>query len=163
MAETCGGRSKKGAAKRARFVRGFNLLPISYGRGTAVLFPAAIQSVAMQALREALRDLPDAAFADLLQSDDEYLLVVDVPGATAESTSVTVEAGRLLVEAHRENSSPEGFEPVDEPRDPGIAFELPLPPDAASTDADASVDRGVLELRLPRKGSTEMKIPIDEQ
>lgn len=125
----------------------------------------------MQALREALRELPDAAFADLLKSDDEYLLVVDVPGASPDSTAVTVEDGRLLLEAHRENAAPDGFEPVDEPRDPGIAFELPLPPDvdtdtvsdAASGGADASVERGVLELRLPREGSAETTIPIDEQ
>lgn len=117
----------------------------------------------MQALREALRDLPDAAFADLLESDDEYLLVVDVPGATAESTDVGVEDGRLRVRARRRNPAPEGFEPVEEPRDPVIAFELPLPPDVATTGADASVERGVLELRLPRRGSTETTIHIDEQ
>lgn len=117
----------------------------------------------MQALREALRDLPDAAFADLLKSDEEYLLVVDVPGATAESTDVAVEGGRLQVEAHREDAVPEGFEPVDEPRESVIAFELPLPPDAATSNADASVEQGVLELRLARAESAETTIHIDEQ
>jgi HSP20 family molecular chaperone IbpA len=117
----------------------------------------------MQALREALRDLPDAAFADLLESDEEYLLVVDVPGATSESTDVRVEGGRLLVEAFREHPDPEGFEPVDEPRAPALAFELPLPPDVAEGEADARVERGVLELRLPRTRETETTIHIDEQ
>jgi HSP20 family protein len=117
----------------------------------------------MQALRESLRDLPDAAFADLLESDEEYLLVVDVPGATSDSTDVTVEGGRLRVEAVRENPSPEGFEPVEEPRAPALAFELPLPPDVASTGTEASVERGVLELRLPRTGQAETTIHIDEQ
>jgi len=117
----------------------------------------------MQSFREALRDLPDAAFADLLESDDEYLLVVDVPGATAESTDVMVEGDRLRVEALREDPSPEGFEPVDEPRAPALAFELPLPPDVTSEGADATVERGVLEIRLPRSGSTETTIHIDEQ
>lgn len=117
----------------------------------------------MQALRDALRDLPDAAFADLLESDDEYLLVVDVPGATADSTEVIVEGGRLTVEALREHHAPEGFEPVDEPRSPALAFELPLPPDVAEGGADATVERGVLELRLPRQQETETTIHIDEQ
>lgn len=118
----------------------------------------------MQALREALEDLPDAAFADLLESDEAYLLLVDVPGASADSTDVTVEDGRLRVEAHREDAIPEGFEPVDEGARAGaLAFELPLPPDAATTGADATVERGVLELRLPKLESTETTIHIDEQ
>jgi HSP20 family molecular chaperone IbpA len=117
----------------------------------------------MQALREALRDLPDAAFADLLESDDEYLLVVDVPGATAESTDVVVEGGRLLVEAFRENPEPEGFEPVEDGRAPALAFELPLPPDVVEGEADAGVERGVLRLRLPRRQETETTIHIDDQ
>ena len=45
----------------------------------------------MSALRDALRDLPDAVFADLLESDDAYLLVIDLPGATAETVDVRVE------------------------------------------------------------------------
>lgn len=130
---------------------------------TAALLPSAVERRGMQALRDALRELPDAAFADLLESDDEYLLVVDVPGATAESTDVTVEGGRLTVEALREDHAPAGFEPVEAPRSPALAFELPLPPDVAEGGADASVERGVLELRLPRREETGTTIHIDEQ
>jgi HSP20 family protein len=125
--------------------------------------PPAVEREDMQALRDALRDLPDAAFADLLESDDEYLLVVDVPGATADSTDVRVAGGRLRVEALRQNPAPDGFEPVEEGRKPALAFELPLPPDVSETGADASVERGVLELRLPRTEEPETTIHIDEQ
>jgi HSP20 family protein len=130
---------------------------------TAFLLAPAVERGSMQALREALRDLPDAAFADLLEADDEYLLVVDVPGATADSTDVRVEDGRLRVEALRQNPAPEGFEPVEEGREPALVFELPLPPDVSETGADASVERGVLELRLPRTEESETTIHIDEQ
>ena len=72
----------------------------------------------MSALREALRDLPDAVFADMLESNDAYLLVID----------------------------------------------LPIPPDATAQDADAEMERGVLELRLPKESSAPATtIPVDER
>lgn len=116
----------------------------------------------MQALREALRDLPGAAFADLLESEDAYLLVVDVPGAAPETTEVSVEGGRLQVTARRAEGAPEGFEYRRRERDDALSFELPLPPDATAEGAEATVERGVLELRLPREGSRETTIAIDE-
>ena len=116
----------------------------------------------MSALREGLEDLPDAAFADLLESDEAYLLVVDIPGATPESTVVEFEDGGLLVEADAEKDIPEGFRFHSEGRDDGLAFELPLPGDVEPDDANASVDRGVLEVRLPRSGSEETHIEVDE-
>ncbi|MEF8790912.1 MAG: Hsp20/alpha crystallin family protein, partial [Haloarculaceae archaeon] len=38
-------------------------------------FAPGVVSPGMNALRDALRDLPDAVFADLLESEDAYLLV----------------------------------------------------------------------------------------
>jgi len=55
----------------------------------------------MSALREALGSLPDAVFADVLESEEGYLLVLDLPGVTADTLDVTVEAGRLIIEGQR--------------------------------------------------------------
>ncbi len=117
----------------------------------------------MSALRDALRDLPDAVFADLLESDDAYVLVVDLPGATAETTDVVAEDGRLAIEARREKATPEGFRYVREDRPLFLDAELPLPPDADGTAADAEMDRGVLEVSLPKRiGGDSTSIPIDD-
>jgi len=62
----------------------------------------------MSALRDALRDLPDAVFADLLESDEGYVLVVDLPGATAETTEVLAEDGRIVIEGRPRRRSPTG-------------------------------------------------------
>jgi HSP20 family molecular chaperone IbpA len=108
----------------------------------------------MSALRDALRDLPEAVFADLLESEDAYLLVVDLPGTTAETVDVTATSGRLEIEALREKDLPEGFSYESEQRSLFLDADLPVPTDANAHEATATVDRGVLELRLPR-GETE--------
>lgn len=115
----------------------------------------------MQTLRDALRDLPDAVFADFLERDDAYLLVIDLPGATAETTDVRMENGRLKVEASRTKDVPDDYTYYDENRALFLDVDLPLPPDANGEDATATVERGVLELTLPRRSSTETTIPID--
>ena len=58
-------------------------------------------------LREALGELPETVFADLLESDDAYLLVIDLPGVTAETLDVTVECGRLRSRPAKEKTFPE--------------------------------------------------------
>ncbi len=105
----------------------------------------------MSALREALRDLPETVFADLLESEDAYLLVVDLPGVTAETVDVEVEGGRLVIEARREKALPPEYRYRREDRSLFLDAELPLPGDATDEGADASVEAGVLEVRLPKR------------
>lgn len=117
----------------------------------------------MTALRDALGDLPDAVFADVLESDEGYLVVLDLPGVDADSLAVRVEGGRLVLEAERAKDPPEEFEYVDEGRSLFLDVDLPLPPDASGADAEGTVDRGVLTLRLPKVGAApERTIPIRE-
>lgn len=113
----------------------------------------------MSALRDALRTLPDAVFADLLEGEEAYLLVVDLPGVSRETVDVRVEDGRLHVEARRRKDVPEGFRYVSEDRSLFLDAVLPLPPDAGG-EGEASIDRGVLEVRIPRRGGTR-QVPIE--
>ncbi|WP_162224455.1 Hsp20/alpha crystallin family protein [Halorussus amylolyticus] len=115
----------------------------------------------MSALRDAMRELPDAVFADLLESDDAYLLVVDLPGATEATVDVGIDDGRLDIEARREKDVPMEFSYLQEERSLFLDADLPLPPDATGAGAEATIDRGVLELRLPkREAAPEQDIPI---
>ena len=117
----------------------------------------------MPAFRDALRELPDAVFADLLESDEAYLIVLDLPGATAETTDVDVEKGRLVIEARREKDLPPEYQYVSEDRSLFLDAELPLPPDATGAGAEATMERGVLELRLPkREVAPERSIPVKD-
>jgi len=115
----------------------------------------------MSALRDAMRELPDAVFADLLESDEAYLLVVDMPGVTEETVDVSVTDGKLEIEARREKDVPMEFSYLQEERSLFLDADLPLPPDATGAGAEATIDRGVLELRLPKRdASPEQEIPI---
>jgi HSP20 family protein len=105
----------------------------------------------MSALRDALRDLSEDVFFDLLESEDAYLLVLDLPGSTAESTDVTVSNGRVVIDARREKSVEDGYTYVTETRPVLLDVDLPLPADAVENGAEAAVERGVLELTLLKR------------
>lgn len=116
----------------------------------------------MSALREGLRELPDAVFPDLLESEDAYLLVLDLPGVDPDSVEVGTEMGRLVVEARRAKDVPLGFAYVSEDRSLFLDAEVPLPPDATGTGAEATLGDGVLEVHLPKRDAApETSIPVE--
>lgn len=115
----------------------------------------------MRTFRDALTDLPAGVFADVLEGEEEYLLVVDVPGATSATTEVEVADHLLSVTAVREEPSRDGFTYRRQDRDRQLSFEVPLPPDAVPREATASVDRGVLEIEIPRSGTGRTTIPLE--
>lgn len=118
----------------------------------------------MSALRDALRDLPDTVYGDLLEGEDAYLLVIDLPGATAETVEARVEGPKLVVEARREKDVPPEFRYVSEERSLFLDAELPLPPDATGAGAEGAIERGVLELRLPKQSAAPgSAIPIEDE
>jgi HSP20 family molecular chaperone IbpA len=104
----------------------------------------------MNPLREALRDLPDAIFADLLESEDAYLVLLDLPGVSTDGVDLSISGGRLRLEARREKSLPTEFEYVTEDRSLFLDAELPLPREATGEGAEATLEKGVLELHLPK-------------
>lgn len=117
----------------------------------------------MSALREALGELPDAVFADVLESEDAYLLVLDLPGVNSGGVELSVEHGLLSVEASRKQDIPAEFDSVAEGRQTDLSFEFPLPMDATGEDAEASMEGGVLELTLPKHhAATKTTIPVTE-
>lgn len=115
----------------------------------------------MEPLRAALDDLPRAAFADLLESDEAYLLVLDVPGVSEGDLDVRVVDDRLHVEGRRAKDVPDGYEYRTEERSLFVDLDLPLPADAVDETATATVTRGVLQVELPKRSTAGREIPID--
>ncbi|MBZ6495762.1 Hsp20/alpha crystallin family protein [Natrinema longum] len=108
----------------------------------------------MSALRDALRDLSEDVFFDLLESEEAYLLVLDVPGVSAESLELAIEDGRISIDATREKEPGGDYRYLEENRSLFFDVDLPLPDDASDAGAEATVDRGVLELTLPKRGAS---------
>jgi len=103
-------------------------------------------------------------FADLLESDEGYVLVVDLPPAppppTPRSSRRTAESSSRDAVRRR---SPTGFRYVREDRPLFLDAELPLPSDADGSGADAEMDRGVLEMTIPKRtDGASRTIPVDE-
>lgn len=116
----------------------------------------------MSTLRDALRRLPDSVFADLLESDEAYLLVIDLPGATDETTDLFVDGGRVRIEARRRKDVPEDYRYLEEDRSLFLDLALPVPPDAVGAEATASLEDGVLEVHLPKRSTASgHRIEID--
>ncbi len=116
----------------------------------------------MNALRDALRDLPEAVFADVLDNEEHYLIVLDLPGTTAETVEIDVDCGKLTIEARRDKDVDRSFRFLSEERSLFLDVDLPLPPDAVPGDATASVSRGVLEIELPKQSAHGETIPVTE-
>ncbi len=115
----------------------------------------------MSTLRSALSGLPDGVFADLYDRDEAYLVVIDVPGATRDSVDLRIKGGRATVDVTRPKDIPEGFEYLTEERPVFLDVTFPLPPDVKEDEVSATMNRGVLEIRLPRHPDGGRTIPIE--
>jgi HSP20 family protein len=115
----------------------------------------------MSGLPTALADLPDPVFADLYESAQAYLLVIDIPGVSSETLTVRTEGTHLHIEARREKNLPMAFRYRREDRPVFIDADLPLPPDVSESGAEATLEQGTFTLTLPkREASGETQIPI---
>jgi HSP20 family protein len=97
---------------------------------------------------------------DLFESEKEYRVVVDAPGATAPNTHVTWnDVDTLLVHVRR--AATEGAPLVCEYRESDWYREVVLPADANGTKANAEVREGVLTIRVPKRLTLSGKlIPV---
>jgi len=114
----------------------------------------------MSALRDALRDLSEDVFFDLLESEDAYLIVLDLPGVSADSLDIEIDDGQLSIDAAREKEPIDDYQYLEENRPLFLDVEVPLPEDAVGAEWEVAVERGVLELTLPKRPNTT-KTTID--
>lgn len=117
----------------------------------------------MPALRDAVRTLPSDVFYDLLEGDDEYLLVLDLPGVSPTTLDVTVDDGTLVIDATREHTHPDDYEYVEENRPDSREIRLTLPADRSEPVIETTIDRGVLEVTIPKNGPTSIDVVDDAE
>lgn len=87
--------------------------------------------------------------ADMLESDDEFLVLINVPGCDEEDIDLRFVKGSLKVRAER-GEEHEGYRLVSEGRPKRIAETVPIPAEVEVDDAEATYEDGVLRVRLPK-------------
>ncbi len=104
--------------------------------------------------------------ADLLESDEAYLIVLDAPGTTASDIQVRYRNGAVLARIDRFRDYHEGFEMRFPGRGLSLDARVPLPRDAI-VDADhASAtlhDNGTLSIELPKRTGADRgeTVPVE--
>jgi HSP20 family protein len=93
---------------------------------------------------------------DVLESDDEYLVVFDAPGASAQDVQVNFEGDEVRVRVERFREFREGFEMVFPGRGLTLEGRAKLPEDAV-VDAEHGRaelnENGTLSVFLPKSGA----------
>jgi HSP20 family molecular chaperone IbpA len=91
---------------------------------------------------------------DIFESSDEYLVIADLPGATATGLNIRVEGERLLIEASMDAPC-SGTEVEREFRSMAYRRSFVLPPEVDRKGVSADIKNGVFHLHLPK--SEEIK------
>jgi len=100
---------------------------------------------------------------DLKETDEEYVMDIDVPGMKKEQIELTVTDAVLMIKGTREGASNEAQEDADgelryykqERRFGSFQRTVPLPNDADDERITAEYDNGVLTITIKKKEITE--------
>ena len=95
---------------------------------------------------------------DIYETENGLMLVADVPGATAEGMTVTLERRALSVHAGVEDDSPEGHSLVYQEYEVGdFECQFTLAGDFDADRIEASLTNGVLRLLVPKAAQAEAR------
>ena len=126
------------------------------GGGVPVTSPETLDT--LDALTTGTVAMPEL---DLCESENEYRVVVDAPGATAPNTHLTWNDVDTLVVHVRRPATDAGAPLLCEYRESDWYRELILPADANGAKANAEVRHGVLTIRVPKRLTLSGKlIPV---
>lgn len=98
------------------------------------------------------------ALSDLEEKDDEYLVHVEMPGFDRDDIRIEMEGRRLMVHAEREEEQEREGSLRSSTRSSGrLHHEVVLPSDVDQEGIEASLDKGVLTIRIPRSEKAERR------
>ena len=98
---------------------------------------------------------------DIYESNDEIVLVTDMPGVDEDTVDITLEKNVLTVNGFVEATEPEGYTlTYAEYRVGDYQRSFKLSSEIDQDKIDASLKDGVLRLRLPKVSPTTRKIAV---
>ena len=100
--------------------------------------------------------------ADIFETDQEIIILADIPGANEKTVDITLEKSVLTINAFIEPVRTNGFELAYAEYDEGdYQRSFRLSDEIDQEKIEASQNAGVLRLRLPKsKGATTRKIAV---
>lgn len=102
---------------------------------------------------------------DLADEGDEFVVVVDVPGYETDDVDLRLSSDRLSITGEREEAVEEGEEQFirHERKQQSFSRQLRLPEPVVADDVSATLNNGVLTVRLPKRepGSESRSIDIE--
>jgi HSP20 family protein len=103
--------------------------------------------------------------ADLLESDEAYLVVFDAPGTEREDVQVRYEGNVVAVRIDRFREFQEGFETHVPGRGLSLSGEVALP-EGADVDVDAAeatlTENGTVRILVPKREDDPVEIDADD-
>lgn len=119
-------------------------------------------SATQSATAEAANDAPDfMPPADVFETKDALIMLIDMPGADPSSLDVTLDRRMLTVSARFTPSAPQGYTLVHgEYRDGNYERGFTLSDQVDGERIDAVFKDGVLRLTLPKAQSPTKKIAV---
>jgi len=88
--------------------------------------------------------------ADVSETEQEYVLDIELPGVRREDVTVEVDGGEVRVTGELKEKEREGLFHRKTRRVGKFAYRVTLPRDVDSTNVAASLEEGVLTVRVPK-------------
>jgi HSP20 family protein len=109
--------------------------------------------------RPQVRVAPGGPKADFLETENEFVVEMDLPGFTAEGVDVTVEKGAMTIHGERtlESEDAEGTYHLRERSWGKFSRSFSIPHTIDSESVDASFNRGVLTVKLPKAAEAKAR------
>ncbi len=99
--------------------------------------------------------------ADVEESDDAYLVEVELPGVRGDDLDVEVAGRRLTVSGERKERERVGILRRQTRTVGRFHYEVVLPSDLAEDQVEASLNEGVLSIRVPKvEADRPRRIPV---
>ena len=99
---------------------------------------------------------------DLYESGNEYLIQLDVPGASADSVNVQVVGTRVFIRAEQAAGTAPEANPAASVALAAFERQLDLPGEVDPDSASAELRHGVLEIRIAKSASSRrVKIKVN--
>lgn len=118
----------------------------------------------MWSLLDALPTLPTVKqplFADLEETDDAFVVEIELPGVKKSDVSIDLEGRRLIVHGERKERERTGILRWQTRRVGEFHHEVVVPAEVDEEGIEASLEEGVLSIRLPKAlGGKRRRIPL---